>query len=182
MTNTYQPRNASDAIAQANRFDRAKQLLTDGYTFHKDADSDVVAVVKPGTTAAAYWLNMITEGCDCPDYMKNSRPCKHMIAWDILQAQEAEELAGLEAQCAEYDALHGPEMPPADTTRALMLAEVRRAERGLAACMEPFSTAAEKWRKRVQDTTTALKLYDEVTMKILCDFYKRGLDKPNVRA
>jgi SWIM zinc finger len=94
--------NINLAVQQANRYERAKTLLKEGYTFHKDQGSDVVAVCKPGRLAASYWLNMLSEGCDCPDFLKRGQPCKHMLAWDILEAKAMEE-AGLEAQCAEYE-------------------------------------------------------------------------------
>jgi hypothetical protein len=97
MTNRT-PRNAQEAMMQALRFERAKQILKEGYTFHPDADSDVVAVCKPGSLPAAYWLNMLEPGCDCPDFLKRGQPCKHMIAWEILEAT-----ASFEAQCAEYE-------------------------------------------------------------------------------
>jgi hypothetical protein len=93
------PRNAQEAMQQALRFERAKQIIKEGYTFHQDADSDVVAVCKPGSLAAAYWLNMLSDGCDCPDFLKTHKPCKHMIAWEILE----DDAANMEAQCAEYD-------------------------------------------------------------------------------
>ena len=95
--------NINTARRQANSYAKAQEIIKEGYCFHKDADSDVIAVIKPGTTAAAYWINMIEPGCDCPDYMKHPGTfCKHTMAWDILQ----EEAAMWEAQCAEYDATH----------------------------------------------------------------------------
>ena len=180
--NANTPRNAQQAIAQANRFDRARQIIKEGYTFTDMGDGGI-AVCKPGKLAASYWIDgPFCKGCDCPDATKNGNRCKHMLAWESINAEEAAELEGLEAQCAEYDALHGPDMPPTDTTRALMLAEFRKSERALAACDEPFSTRAENARQRMREVETALRIYDEVTTKILCDYYKRNLDKPKACA
>ena len=75
----------NQAIAQANRFTRAMNILKEGYTFHKDADREVIAVCKPGEEKATYWINMLTPGCDCPDSMKNGNRCKHELAWSILE-------------------------------------------------------------------------------------------------
>lgn len=92
--------NINTAIAQATRFTRAIEIIKAGYTFHKDADSEVVAVCKPGEMKATYWINMLSEGCDCPDRMKTGNRCKHELAWNIIE----DERANMEAQCAEYDA------------------------------------------------------------------------------
>jgi hypothetical protein len=62
----------------------------------------VVAVCKPGSLAAAYWLNMLSEGCDCPDSLKGNY-CKHEMCWDAIQAEAKDVAAMLEAQCAEYE-------------------------------------------------------------------------------
>ncbi len=87
--------NINTAIAQANRFSRAIQIIKDGYCFTVE-NSGSIAVCKPGRLAASYW---ITDGeCDCPDRMKGN-VCKHELAWEILE----DERANMEAQCAEYD-------------------------------------------------------------------------------
>jgi hypothetical protein len=96
--NSSTPNNINAAIKQANRRERALNILKEGYKF-EDMGEGVIAVTKPGTTAAAYWLNMITPGCDCPDAMKGNN-CKHEIAWEILQ----DEAKMWDAACAEYDA------------------------------------------------------------------------------
>jgi hypothetical protein len=100
--NTINPRNASEALRYARTAERAQNILKEGYTFHRDPNSDVVAVCKPGRLAASYWLNMLEPGCDCPDFRKHKDYCKHTLASEMLEAREDEE-AGLEAQCAEYD-------------------------------------------------------------------------------
>ena len=92
--------NINTAIAEANRLNRAFEIIKAGYTFTKDADSDVVAVCKPGDLHASYWINMLSPGCDCPDHMRTGRPCKHMMALEIKKEEEAM----MEALCAEWEA------------------------------------------------------------------------------
>jgi hypothetical protein len=91
--------NINTARREANSYAKALEILKAGYTFTKDAETEVIAVCKPGRLAASYWLNMMEPGCDCPDYMKRGNFCKHTMAWGILQEEEA----SMEAQCAEYD-------------------------------------------------------------------------------
>lgn len=92
--------NINSARRAANCYAKAEQIIKEGYRFEKDADSEVIAVIKPGKLAASYWINLLSEGCDCPDFMKHGNFCKHTMANDLLE----DEMAGLEAQCAEYDA------------------------------------------------------------------------------
>jgi SWIM zinc finger len=91
--------NINTARRLANSAAKAEQILKEGYRFEKDADSEVIAVIKPGRLAASYWLNMLSEGCDCPDYLKNGSFCKHTIANGILEDEEA----SLQFQCELYD-------------------------------------------------------------------------------
>jgi SWIM zinc finger len=91
--------NINEARRMANSYAKAQQIIKEGYTFHKDADSDVIAVCKPGRLAASYWINMLEPGCDCPDYRKHGKYCKHTLANGILE----DDAANMEAQCAEYD-------------------------------------------------------------------------------
>lgn len=121
--NINTPKNAQQALQQATRFDRAEQIIKEGYTFHKDADSEVIAVCKPGSTAAAYWINMLSEGCDCPDYMKNCAACKHMIAWEILKEEEA----GLEAQCKQWEEENPLDCIPTPTLMSLAIKDLSAA-------------------------------------------------------
>ena len=98
--------NINDAIAQANRNTRALQILKEGYKFTKEA-SGSIAVCKPGELHASYFIGEHvdgTTGCDCPDKAKTGKPCKHEIAWNILQDEEADEARMWEAQCAKWEA------------------------------------------------------------------------------
>ena len=106
-TNTI---NINEAIAQANRNTRALQIIEEGYTFTQDADTKMVAVCKPGKLAASYFIGEHVDGsngCDCADKAKTGKPCKHEIAWNILQDEEANEARMWEAQCAQWDAEEG---------------------------------------------------------------------------
>lgn len=103
MNTNNTPRNAQEAIAQANRYARAEQIIQEGYKFTKDADSGMVAVCKPGDLHASYWIGEHvdgTTGCDCPDKKKTGKPCKHEIANEILE----EEKAAFNAQAAQWEA------------------------------------------------------------------------------
>ena len=89
-TNT---RNINEAIAQANRRERAEKIIQEGYSFTKDADSGMVAVCKPGDLHASYWIGEHVDGstgCDCPDRVKTGKPCKHEIANNILESEKTE--------------------------------------------------------------------------------------------
>lgn len=102
-TRKSEPRNAQEAMQQAVRLERAKAILAEGYRFVKDAGSEVVAVCKPGMLKATYWINLLSEGCDCPDYMKTGLPRKHMVAYQLLQDEQAGEAAMWEAQCKQWE-------------------------------------------------------------------------------
>ena len=104
--NTTPPRNAPEALHQARRHERAQTLLREGYSFTWDADTKTVFVCKPGRLYAEYTIGeQLTgkDGCSCPDFQKNGIPCKHMAAWQLLQAEQADEDANFAAQCARYD-------------------------------------------------------------------------------
>lgn len=172
MNDVHVPRNPQEAINQANRLQRAELLLTQGYTFTYDAELETVFVTKPGELHAAYTIGAQvdgTDGCSCPDKAKGN-VCKHEIAWSLIQKQEAEELAGLEAQCKQWEA-ENEELPEYDATRILMLSELRRAERS--AKNTVGTSAAEGWQERVRKCEAALKMYDEIKVKQAINFYKR---------
>jgi hypothetical protein len=174
------PRNAQEALQQAVRLERAKQLIEEGYTFTKDADTNMVAVCKPGELHAAYWIGEHvdgTNGCDCPDAVKGNY-CKHEICWDMIQANaqqalpltDADEAAMWEAQCKKHDE-ENEELPEFDATRILLLAELRRAERG---AKQAAGTAAEAgWNEKLRKCEAALQMYDEVKVKQAIQFYQR---------
>lgn len=93
--------NINEAIAQANRNTRAQQIIEAGYTFTKEA-SGSIAVCKPGELHASYFIGENvdgTNGCSCADKAKTGKPCKHEIAWDLLQDEEAR----FEAQAAQWE-------------------------------------------------------------------------------
>ena len=91
--------NINTAIAEALRMERALTILKEGYSFTDElGDGTLIAVCKPGKLAAAYWI--MFGKCDCPDFMKTGRDCKHMIASEIKQDEEAM----MEALCKEWEA------------------------------------------------------------------------------
>ena len=102
----YVPRNPQEAINQANRLQRAKNLIAEGYTFTYDAELETVFVTKPGELHAAYTIGPQvdgTDGCSCPDRAKGNK-CKHEMAWELIQAERADEAKMWESICAEHDA------------------------------------------------------------------------------
>lgn len=93
------PTNINEAVALAVRFERAKAILAEGYTFSQDKETGAVAACKPGSLAASYWINGLVDGCDCPDATQRGKGvCKHSLAWELLQ----EEMMW-EAQCEEAE-------------------------------------------------------------------------------
>lgn len=102
------PKDASQAMRQAVRYERALKILRDGYTFFTDAELGMVYVCKPGKLHADYIIHLDAHnlfgkaGCDCPDMSGTGEPCKHYIAAKIdadRQAERAEEVA----MCAAYE-------------------------------------------------------------------------------
>ena len=91
--------NINTAIAEALCMERALNILKEGYSFTDElGDGTLIAVCKPGKLAADYWI--MFGKCDCPDFMKTGRDCKHMIANEIKKADEEM----MEALCAEWEA------------------------------------------------------------------------------
>ena len=97
------PRTPAEALRYARTWERAQNLIAQGYGFWQTegaAPTDAVAVLKPGETSPAYWLNEAFSGldtCTCPDFEKHGDYCKHLIAWD--------EVCRDAARCAEYEAM-----------------------------------------------------------------------------
>jgi hypothetical protein len=103
------PKNATEANAQANRYNRALAILADGtYTFSFDGDLDVCYVIEPGKLSAKYIIHFDAAnsldnraGCDCPDMVKTGQPCKHYFAAKMEMDREIED-----AQVAAMEAYH----------------------------------------------------------------------------
>lgn len=121
-----QARNASEALQQAIRFDRAKQVLAEGYTFHKDADTEAIAVCKRGSTAAVYWIDLLSTGCDCPDRLKTGKECKHELAYEFLQAEKTEEAGMWESICRQWEEENLPLMPELPEAPELLVKPTKR--------------------------------------------------------
>lgn len=105
---TFTPRTATEARDLAVRNDRAKAIIAEGYSFFADADTDTVTVCKPGSLAAAYELTEGATVCTCKDFEKTGKPCKHLLAYGIVQAEGIETLASsnvetVKAFCKERD-------------------------------------------------------------------------------
>ena len=93
----YAPKTASEANRLAILAERAREIITDGYTFSTDTEIGVTYVCKPGELHSSY---EISDGrCNCPAREKE-RTCKHELAAELL----ADETAKWEAICAQYDA------------------------------------------------------------------------------
>ena len=173
MHDVHVPRNPQEAINQANRLQRAERLLQEGYTFTYDAELETVFVTKPGELHAAYTIGPQvdgTDGCSCPDKAKGN-VCKHEIAWALIQKREADELAGLEAQCKQWEAeegwAHGETKLP--RFRELLLAELKDAEtRAMAIHHEPFANkdALRSWLNKADRCKKALAQFDETLTKV----------------
>ena len=139
------PKSAQDARRMANSFAKAQAILEEGYRFTQE--NGMVAVVKPGELHAAYWIGEHadgTSGCDCPDFVKHGKFCKHTLAVGILAEQEAQEEAMWNAICAQYeeeegwaDGVHEP-MPQTTTAQFLealqarMCSDLNKAEAAIA--------------------------------------------------
>lgn len=167
------PRNPQEAINQANRLQRARQIIKDGYTFTQEP-SGMVAVCKPGELFASYWIGEHvdgTNGCDCPDRAKGN-VCKHEIAWSLIQKREADELAGLEAQCKQWEQEEGwADIPNSrlHRMRDLLHAELLEAENTAARLnSEPFccKDAVKSWMRKAQRCLIALHQFDETLCKV----------------
>jgi hypothetical protein len=120
---TTSPKNAQEALQQANRLQRARAILAEGYTFHKDKDSEAVAVCKPGRLAASYWINLLSEGCDCPDSMKGN-DCKHLLAWKLLETEKADDAANMEAQCKQWEEENPLDCIPTPTLESIAIKDL----------------------------------------------------------
>src|SRR5438105_2764972 len=93
------PSNAQAAWQLARCWQRALDILKAGYSFWPDEELESVAVCKPGRLYAHY---LITRGvCDCPDYGRNGDYCKHTLAYEEHQRNQA--------LCEEYDGDTGEE-------------------------------------------------------------------------
>ena len=93
----YTPRNAQEAARLTRSYAKALECIAAGYTFSRDEEIGMTAVCKPGELHASYWICDRPElvaphgGCSCPDYDKHPGTfCKHILAYQELQNQEAE--------------------------------------------------------------------------------------------
>jgi hypothetical protein len=103
------PTDAQSAVRQANRHERALQIIAEGYSFLFDTQLQTVDVVKPGRLTAEYtiWLDGDLngrKGCDCPDMTKTGEPCKHFYAAAIIAKERAEQEECDAERCAAYEA------------------------------------------------------------------------------
>jgi len=101
------PTNAVDALRLARAESKAKAIITEGYTFEAQEGTSLIAVCKPGKLAAAYWIETASDGfwqgCNCPASVANGGTfCKHLLAYDRLQAEEANQLANAPTEEEEF--------------------------------------------------------------------------------
>jgi len=91
------PTNATEALRLARTNEKAKAILTEGYTFELHPEIKVVTVCKPNQPYATYFINLsdtdavFSEGCSCPDYQNRGEYCKHILAYETLKAEERAE-------------------------------------------------------------------------------------------
>ena len=89
----FQPKDVQTALRLALRFERAKLILAEGYTFSVDEEMQTVYICKPGRLFAHY---IIYQGqCDCPDFTTHRDFCKHTLAYALRQEEDA--------QCEAYE-------------------------------------------------------------------------------
>lgn len=106
------PLTFSDARRQANSFTKALSMRKDGYRAQQYGKTPVYAIFKPENTAktngyADYDVNL-TPGkiaCNCTDFEKHGKFCKHTLFAEMeqkRQREEAAEDAHFEAMAAKW--------------------------------------------------------------------------------
>lgn len=173
------PKTAQAAIAQANRFQRAQAILTQGYTFSQDVELNTVLVTKPGRLAAEYTIGeQLTgrDGCSCPDFQRTGIPCKHMMAWEIVQKQEEEEAQMWEAQCARYDEEEGWLDAPYETTRKTTTAQFLEAlQARMVADLNKAETAIRKQKFYEVTGHDCNRLNLTVALRVIGEYWGKEL-------
>lgn len=104
---SFIPTNAVDALRLARAEEKAIQIIAEGYTFEPQEGTELVAVCKPGQSAAAYWIwdapDGFWQGCNCPASVANGGAfCKHLQAYRRIQEEEAHILAQAPSEEEEY--------------------------------------------------------------------------------
>lgn len=107
---TITPKTATEALRYARTADRAAALLTEGYEFLLLDEIHVVSVVRP--EGGQYYLDLISEECDCPDFQKHGDYCKHLLCWQTIDA--ANEIGREELLCAEAEDRYYSDCDPYD--------------------------------------------------------------------
>lgn len=100
---THTPKKAEDIARLAKRTSAATETIKLGYTYWTDETG--VAVCKPGTLAAEYWIT--ENGCSCPDFAHHGDFCKHTVAAAYVQTYNLPQTASTDGFNREaYDILH----------------------------------------------------------------------------
>ena len=93
---TITPKTATEALRYARTADKAAALLTQGYEFLMLEAIQVVSVIRP--EGGNYFLDLISEECNCPDFANRGDYCKHLLAWEAIETAARDE-----AICAEWE-------------------------------------------------------------------------------
>lgn len=105
------PANAVDAMRLARAEEKAKQIIAEGYSFELHPEIEVVTVNKPGIPSASYFINLssvallplLPLGCSCPSFQNSGAGyCKHTLAFERLQEEEANQLKNAPTADEEY--------------------------------------------------------------------------------
>ena len=101
------PTNATEALRVARAEEKAKVIISEGYTFEKQEGTELIAVCKPGHSAAAYWIwdapDGFWQGCNCPASVANGGNfCKHTLAYERLLEEEENLLKNAPTEDEEY--------------------------------------------------------------------------------
>lgn len=93
-----------EARLMANVQERAERLFRDGY-WTKQLDEHTVEVNSP--ECERYEVDTVFETCSCPFFRLRQLPCKHLLGYAKLLAdqEEARQRHALHAQCGEAEAL-----------------------------------------------------------------------------
>ena len=96
-THFHEPKNAQDALRQANILERAQTLFQSGYTMEEVLGGGGMTIKVSAADGHGWEVNTIFSECSCPSHA-NDGDCKHRIAVALEQAREAAQVAALEEE------------------------------------------------------------------------------------
>jgi len=107
------PTNAIDAMRLARAEEKANAIIAEGYSFKFYSELEIVTVCKPKQPYASYFINLssvellplLPLGCSCPSFQKSGAGyCKHTLAFERLQEEEANQLKNAPTEEEEWGA------------------------------------------------------------------------------